>query len=332
MKNIVIHVGMGKTGTTYLQQYVFPHLKNIYYGNRWKNEPIGEFLRKIKLINPILIDVQKERHIIDDFLDSIPEKTILISDEGLVGSAWENHNSQNYTAELLKKIFPNAKIFMVIRNQVDWFESSYNYAAQLGYPVTAKRYFNYRKGRFNDFTSPYMLPNVDVKQLNLYSFSKNYMRIFGKENVKILPYELFKKNNNAFLEKIYRFFDFSPFYPEKVQKSNEAYSMLSIHVAIFLNRFLVRPFNGCGFIIERPFFKNYLMPRYNKNLLYKVFCHISSRLSLRYFLKKTIDNIYYTKYRFFDEQKSRQIIDYYKASNKMLSDMIGIDLKEYGYY
>ena len=330
-KNVILHVGMGKTATTYLQKSVFPHIKDIYYTNRWKDDPIGDFARKIKIINPVLIDIEREKVVIHEFLSSLKSKTVLFSDEGLFGSAWENFNNNYYTTIFLKKVFPDAKVLMIIRKQTEWLESSYNYAVKLGYSVTADKYCNYKNGVFGDFRSLTGLVNVDIKQLNLYAFSNYYKKLFGKENVLILPYELFKINNNLFLDIIYKYFDIEPYYPKKIKRKNMAFSYWSINIAIFLNKFLVRSFNPIGFIKEKPFLK-FFQKNAHKSIIYKILGAISIKLSLRSFLKYTVDKISSKKFKLLDENKSSIVMQYHKEFNEKLSDEIGIDLESYGYY
>ena len=96
-KEVIIHVGLPKTGTTFLQNNIFKNIEEINY------------IYGFKLFS-ILKDGKN-----------------LISDEGLYG--WTNppypYDKSRVIAQRLKQLFPEAKIIVGIRNITTWKKSAY---------------------------------------------------------------------------------------------------------------------------------------------------------------------------------------------------------------
>ena len=111
MSQVYIHIGCHKTGTSYLQEYFFPNIKDIMYYYKTHN------------------------------YDRIPDLglPILISDEEISMSL--PHKSDDYL-ELLKlyKTYPDAKIIIGVRDYKTWFKSCYAQYIKSGGYMTFKQY------------------------------------------------------------------------------------------------------------------------------------------------------------------------------------------------
>ena len=94
-KKVFFHVGLGKTGTTYLQYRVFPKFKNIHYIQRTKYHDF----QYVKII-------QKSDH-----------KRFLVSREFDRQLERELKNIQS--------VLPKARIIIVLRRQDQWIASQY---------------------------------------------------------------------------------------------------------------------------------------------------------------------------------------------------------------
>ena len=112
MSDVVIHVGCHKTGTSWLQEYVFPKLDAVLY----LYKPPIDF----KAIN-------KEN------------KTILMSNEEWSKSMPDRDN-QLLTLLELKNIYPLAKIIIGIRNEDTWFKSCYSQMIRAGSYLSWEQY------------------------------------------------------------------------------------------------------------------------------------------------------------------------------------------------
>lgn len=100
MAKVIIHVGLHKTGTTFLQKEIFPKLKGVKFFDK-------------KDIN-FNIDLSEE-------------KINLISSEQLSGSPHDLTPSVNKykIADRLHGAFPEAGIIVVFRDKQDWVKSVY---------------------------------------------------------------------------------------------------------------------------------------------------------------------------------------------------------------
>jgi len=96
---IVIHIGLHKTGTTFLQTEVFPKIPNINYQTKV------------------------------DLATKVEEGKInLFSDENLDGGSYRLFNTveQRYTIlKNLHRLYPNAKIILCLRDRDKWLKSAY---------------------------------------------------------------------------------------------------------------------------------------------------------------------------------------------------------------
>ncbi len=335
-KNIYIHVGMMKTATTYLQKYTFPKLDGdeIYYV-KTDNE-IFEILRELIDSNPHSFDIKKAKKQTEKILSTISQKSILISWEALIGSTYDNFWSHDFIKHSLKSIFNKVFIIMVIRRQDDLVQSLYIQSLQEGYCKSVKRFVNYRNKTFSDYRSTLKFGvNIDIKQLNYNIFYKSYLETFSKENVIVLPYELFKENNNEFMNKLCKFIGTSwDTHKDKMVngkvEANKSYSKISIWLAYLFNRFIIKERTGIGFILEKPFTRIlYGVKNKSKtaNLLYRFF----SCFTLRNFLKNVVDKIIYIKPSPINNQMKAEIMKMHNIDNKKLGSSINMNLSDYGY-
>ena len=96
---IVIHIGLHKTGTTFLQQEVFPKIPNINYQTKV------------------------------DLTTKVEEGKInLFSDENLDGGSYRLFNTVQHRYNIMKNLhtlYPKAKIILCIRDKDRWLKSAH---------------------------------------------------------------------------------------------------------------------------------------------------------------------------------------------------------------
>jgi hypothetical protein len=308
-KEIFLHVGMHKTGSTFLQQDIFPRLNNIYitgtktrsirYDYLYEKDPFRKLALKFSLCNHLFLKLENERQVIDNFIGELIVNKILFTSESFVGTMFENYRDHLLFTSTIKKIFPEAKIIIIFRRQDDWLESVYKQTLHSGLSASINQFLNYRNGIFEQSShGSYFGVNIDIHYYDWTHFIKNYIANFGEKNVLALPYEMLKYSQKEFLDRLYDFMKVEPYYPERVSYSNRGYSLISSYIAFFMNKFL--GYNG--------------------------------RVRLRIFLQKYLDKIFYIKHEFINAEKRRIILDFYKEPNRDLSELLNIDLSKYGYY
>ena len=119
-----IHVGYGKTATSWLQEKIFSKLsKEIFLGKRKNDFP--RWLLKINYLDPLAYISQR-----DDIKNKLSKyyenkKKIIISSE-----AFTNLGSIHNQAYRIKDLFENPKIIIVLREPINWLISNYKYCVE----------------------------------------------------------------------------------------------------------------------------------------------------------------------------------------------------------
>jgi len=135
---IFFHVGLHKTGTTFLQKAVFPKWQGITY-IPWPNLEL--FLR----------------------LDSA--KTYLVSREGLSGKNWAHHAERDASLKRLSEMFPEAQILVSFRKHSGYITSSFRQYLQRGGPHEFGQYLDIENDagvmKRNDFIYRWKLESLE---------------------------------------------------------------------------------------------------------------------------------------------------------------------------
>ena len=236
---MVVHVGLHKTATTFLQQSFFPALQGATFVHAThvlppQPTPIHRFVVELLFRNPATLDVDAHREAIGAFVEAQPGVTI-VSSEALFGWPFENHVNFRPNAELLAEVLPGAKIWLVLRRQDSWLESAYSQVLKQGLSTSPEAFTNYRDGSFGDFNwNIYNGPNLDVRDLDWRPYVRHYQRRFSA-GVLVQPYEAFSDDPTAFLARFCDFAGVPTFVPEKQGRVNVAYSPVSAMTARVIN-------------------------------------------------------------------------------------------------
>lgn len=197
MRVDLIHVGMHKTGSTWLQNEGFFLHEDLFFLNSFKEQYKEKFNDLIvERFSPINIQ-QAQSELAGIKLSLNPEqiqnKKVLISEENLSGHFWHGTGAEE-RAIRCKKLWPNAKILIVIRKQENMLLSCYNNYIKQGGTKSLKSLLKdsnmYGHGIFE---------KLDYR--NIINF---YCEQFGKENVIVKPFEYLKEQQYQFLNDVYQ--------------------------------------------------------------------------------------------------------------------------------
>ena len=215
----IIHIGFPKTGSTFLEKYFGDHPEIHHDRQRF-----GHYVKT---------------GIVDNRLTQCEEGFAfdLLSDDRL--SIWPGDDSEedlskyniNYnikekqkeTAKSLKRLFPDAKVLIVVRRYPSLIPSLYSQYLLGGGTVSFSR----------------ILQKLQHDTLEMYDYDYTigiYRNLFGMDNVLVMPFELLSDDPVQYLEHLERFFGFPHFnFPTaKVHASLNTHSVQVVRGINFL--------------------------------------------------------------------------------------------------
>lgn len=138
--------------------------------------------------------LEKELKLIQQQYNDLQHKTPVLSHERLSGNPHSGWFDASIVAERLKKSFPDARIFIVVREQNSMILSLYFQYLKKGGSFSLNKYL----GTKYDGKRPYFTPGP----LRYSTLVNRYQSLFGRENVLVLPFELFRSSPADFLERL----------------------------------------------------------------------------------------------------------------------------------
>ncbi len=201
----LIHIGHHKTGTTWLQKHYFPRRDAGFAFQRerdgWVAEGIGGRSPGRHIIEQPLFhfDPAATRQAIDGLYaaDIAAGLIPVISLEDLSGNPISGGWKAKEFAWRLSSAFPEARILMVVREQVAMIRASYMQYLRAGGGMSLRDFMQGPR----DLNAP--LP--DLYCFRYHGLLEHYRALFGGENVLCLPYELFRRDPADYLERIRAF-------------------------------------------------------------------------------------------------------------------------------
>lgn len=188
--DIVIHIGLHKTGTTFLQKIIFPKLKNVNFICQYNTTNRNQ-----------LLTCRLEKN-----------KVNLISEEGLTRHNFRDNNETSMVeiANRIHKVFPNARIILVLRDKTEWLTSLYKMNCKYDYDYWYDNIFRSEDLSFN-------------------SYVEYLQKLF--KNVLVLDYALLKYDPKRFVRTICDFIGVKvpEFDNVTIRKSRDLKSLKRIH-------------------------------------------------------------------------------------------------------
>lgn len=346
-KRIFIYIGPHRSGSNFLNNHVLPHIPGVF--TAYTRDPdIHYVLMNAMDGHPMFTDYAAIRAELNARLDRIEEDVVLLGSEEFFGD-YGRYNGDgrflsppfydhSFKMELLARVFDQPRVLLTIRRQDKWIESAYMHHIH-----------NYHTIHFEDFIDPprgsqgwnyskayryrSAKPSCDYRMLDWSVYLENLIRLFGRNNVLVIPNEMMAEDLHVALKRLYAFMGVAGFYPEDLEPTNRSLSKAALTWALVLNRFVRIGRNPCGIIPETPFI-NYILAkrRANDTRLWWFLNGISRRIRLYWFLSEVVSRINYRRPDPLSAEKRKEILDYFRQSNKKYAEMIGVDLGKYGYY
>jgi hypothetical protein len=209
-----IHIGYPKNASTTLQTDVFPKIKNALYLGRMygsKSAYISEDVADVIYSISMLDSIEYNHQVIEKKLwDSIAganegQEKLIISSESFAN----NVADRGLIASRLNMMFPDAKILIVIRNQMDALRSMYAFLVrQLGKNIN----LSYGRPSVKSFEG-WILEQEEyicrsyILTLKYYELISEYRALFGTGNVSVLLFEDLARTPDSFFKQLATFLD-----------------------------------------------------------------------------------------------------------------------------
>ncbi|KHK92638.1 sulfotransferase family protein [Novosphingobium malaysiense] len=183
MQNAIVHLGYHKTATTWLQEQVFPRATSHDFVPR-------------KAVQDALLAPSGLHFCADNARRVLSlqgrNRPVLLSEENLSGYI---HNGGLHgflapeMARRVKAVFPDARIVVFIRNQLDICRASYAQYVSGGGTWSARRYFETARFVRGALTRPWKAPVFEFEHFEYDRLVSHYDSLFGAERVHVYPYE-----------------------------------------------------------------------------------------------------------------------------------------------
>lgn len=303
-----VHIGFHKTGTSFLQKNIFWD-KDQPFCSPWTVDS-GEIIEHFVITNPRKFNPgQIRQHFLQDVLNANCENLVpTISHEALSGNALRGRYYGFDVASRLKKVFPTARILIVIREQRSMLRSSYNQYVMQGGMFSIEDFIGGTLKRVG-FSPIFRLDYLEYDLL-----ISEYIEFFGRDSVLVLPQELLRLNPSAFLDKIYSFVEVEAVPNSGPQVVNASLGAATVEVRRLLNSLPGR---------VPPIWKDHSSTPLLWRLKGKI-CGYLDKIIPSY-LDKRAEN--YVK-----QYIAKHVGDYYVDSNRKLQSYVNFDLKEMGYH
>jgi len=300
----LIHIGYAKTGSTFLQSNIFN--ENFGFYNPYDIYS-SEIIQKLILTNSFEYDALETRKFFEEKYKKSGEKNLcpVISAEDLSGHLFANRN--NYEKEIsqrLKETFPNAKVLIVVREQKSIIKSAWRHYLRKNGAQSISRFIG--KKNIKDGFSPIL--RLDKLKYDL--LVSYYQELFGNENVLVLPFELLKVDQRGYITKILAFAGLEL---KNIKDLYEPENLSPKAIELFICHKL-------GFFMHKDILGE------KTAVVEKVINKVSRFFGLvtPNFINKKIEGSW-------EKYISEMTKDYYRDSNKKLSQLIGHDLRVHGY-
>lgn len=195
-RNIIIHIGLPKTGTTLLQTRVFPnHPQIAYLGRDGVCPEVDQLLHDVRR-SPTW-DGEAARLVLKSVMSSTPTagRTIVVSHEGL--STYNRNVSPSLKAERLHELFGRARVLLIVRRPQDMIESLFFQRLKRpwhrSFDTSFERWFERQWSQRDTVSS-------ELQRLLFFSLATSYADRFGRDNVIVMPYELLQRDKDRFCD------------------------------------------------------------------------------------------------------------------------------------
>lgn len=225
----------------------------------------------------------------------------VITNEGMIGHPSNGFSDWREKLDKIADKYQSPKILIVFRRQPEIIESLYKHGVWKGYPGSIESYMGIQPGLKGHHK---MAQGADWKCFRYDEIVAGYQDQFGKDNVLAIPYEMMKSDLEDFCNTIADFFDCARI-PVIRSASNKGSNAALHHHYLFRNRIYSRPTKS----------------RAMRFGIVKIFQGATMIIGSAFRPAKPMA-----------ENIRSMIVSHHATANRRLSDLVGRDLGQYGYF
>lgn len=310
---LLVHIGLGKTGTSTLQKKILPLIaknRNLkYWGNEYKDKDNIER----KILGAELVNHEYKMKLGRECKKIEIKDDYLISDEDLSSFRDANY-MEEYAEKNLTAFGPDAHIFLSIREPYSWFTSLYIQLCVQEKPLIKPQYFFLSSEQYSE-----RLPNAKFNY-DKFSYKKlidMYKSRFNK--VTYFKYESLKDMN--FLKDVFQLNEDEHKQVKDLYSNNKVNRSLGKYSFKILNKFsTLMALFGIHFISK--YSNEVILDRAKENYVHSMKTKKEKR-NLKFLILRSINNI--LNYKFLFHKVLDNLLPYKKMSVNF-EEINGLDI------
>ena len=196
---VLLHVGYHKTGSRWLRALFF---SNPGTGLGWIDKAgVDHPVRRLVAARPLEFDAETTRVEFEPLLQGIVDEGLspVVSFERLSGNPFSGGYDSKEIADRLVRVFPDARVLVVVREQRSMIVSTYKQYVREGGALSPSKFMRPPTSR------SLRVPWFDLRHFEYHHLLAHYRQLFGEDAVLALPYEQFVADPRSFVEQIGRF-------------------------------------------------------------------------------------------------------------------------------
>jgi hypothetical protein len=228
--SVLLHIGLHKTATRFLQRALLRHLDP---GAFLVNPPTLMAALRRAVRQPGANHREALADAARAALAEAGRRTLIVSDPGISGDLYNNHADYADNLELIRAVFPEARILYFVRRQSDWLHSAYRQMLVKGRSAPIEVFLNFRDGAFQPRLARRVngVRTLDARGLKLLAIYRAWCDAYGPEQVYLFRQEDLRQNPAAVYARLAEALGLErlPELPARVS-GNRAFSALAIRL------------------------------------------------------------------------------------------------------
>lgn len=195
-RRVVIHCGLARTGTSTLQQHVFPNLPGVsFLGLAAPTPALDWAIRHLCQADTLYLEPERLARVLSEAIGAAaPDATVVLSYENFL---LYKSKDKGLIAERLKALFPAAEILIVLRRQENMVVS--RYLTNMRRSIKHRALIPFDDWWEVERREAYRSVFDDLRYAPIIDY---YVRLFGRERVHVLLFEQLQEDATAYAQRL----------------------------------------------------------------------------------------------------------------------------------